>query len=194
MLSDDSNHNITSQMIDPVNITYTNTLTVTGRLAGQYECSVFNIRTSPSATRHIGVVGKEGNMSLFVGWIINSNSFSPTEADSPTNLYAVVAGNNSFTVFWTSSPSAAVTGYQVYWSEGGGPDGSGNMSAGGGDSSLNITSHTLNNITIVALSDHLPSSVVIGAVFYYRGESIMVNLISEPYVLTGSVGYMPLLV
>lgn len=178
MLGDDSNHNITSQMIDPVNITYTNTLTVTGRLAGQYECSVSNIRTSPSATRHIRVVGKEGNMSLFVGRIAKSNSFSPTEADLPTDLYAELAGNNSFKVFWTPSPSATVTGYQVYWSGSGGLDDGGNISAGTGDRSLNITSHTLNNITIVALSDHLPSSVVIGAVFYYQGESIMVNLIS----------------
>ena len=113
-----------------------------------------------------------------MGWIANSNSFSPTEANLPTNLYAELAGNNSFIVFWTPSPSATVTGYQVYWSGSGGLDGGGNISAGAGDSSLNITSHTLNNITIVALSDHLPSSVVSGAVFYYRGESIMVNLIS----------------
>ena len=178
MLIDDSNHNIISQMIDPVNITYTNTLTVTGRLPGQYECSVSNSKTSPSATRHIKVVGKKSNMSLFVGWITNSNSFSPTEADSPTNLYAVPASNSSFTVGWTPSPSATVTRYQVYWSGSGGPDGSGNISAGAGDSSLNITGHTLNSITIVALSDHLPSSVISGAVFYYRGESLMVNLIS----------------
>lgn len=94
----------------------------------------------------------------------------------PTNLYAVLAGNNSFTVSWTPSPSATVTGYQVYWSGGGEPDGSGNMSAGAGNSSLNITSSTLNSITIVALSDHLPSSVVSGAVFYYKGESVMVIL------------------
>ena len=97
----------------------------------------------------------------------------------PTNLYAVLAGNNSFTVSWTPSPSATVTGYQVYWSGGGEPDGSGNMSAGAGNSSLNITSSTLNSITIVALSDHLPSSVVSGAVFYYKGESVMVILHSS---------------
>ena len=100
----------------------------------------------------------------------------------PTNLYAELAGNNSFTVSWTSPPSATVTGYQVYWS--GEPDGSGNMSAGG--AGINITSSTLNSITIVALSNHLPSSVVSGAVFYYQGESITVILIVEPRVLTGN--------
>ena len=75
ILRDDSNHNITSQVIDPVNITYTNTLTVTGRLAGQYECNVSNIRTSPSETRHIRVVGKEGNTLHFVEQIIKFKLF-----------------------------------------------------------------------------------------------------------------------
>ena len=58
------------------------------------------------------------------------------------------------------------------------------MSAGG--AGINITSSTLNSITIVALSNHLPSSVVSGAVFYYQGESITVILIVEPRVLTGN--------
>ena len=59
ILSDDSNHDIMSQVRDPVTATYTNTLTVTGRLAGQYECSVFNSRTPSGSTRSITVVGKE---------------------------------------------------------------------------------------------------------------------------------------
>ena len=64
-----------------------------------------------------------------------------------------------------------MTGYQVYWSGGGELDGSENMTAWAGNNSLNITSHTLNSITIVALSYHLPSSAVSGAVFNYQGES-----------------------
>ena len=108
----------------------------------------------------------------------------------PTNLYAVLAGNNSFTVSWTLSPSATVTGYQVYWSGGGELDGSENMTAWAGNNSLNITSHTLNSITIVALSYHLPSSAVSGAVFNYHGESIMVILKVEAHVLTGLCAYI----
>ena len=61
VLSDDSNHDITSQVMDTVTATYTNTLTVTGRLAGQYECSVSNIRTPSGSTRNLTVVGKECN-------------------------------------------------------------------------------------------------------------------------------------
>ena len=58
-LSDDSNHDITSQVMDTVTATYTNTLTVTGRLAGQYECSVSNSRTPSGSTRSLTIVGKE---------------------------------------------------------------------------------------------------------------------------------------
>ena len=63
MLSDDSNHDIMSQVTDAVTATYTNTLTVTGRLAGQYECNVSNSRTPSGSTRCLTVVGNEFN-----GW------------------------------------------------------------------------------------------------------------------------------
>ena len=89
--------------------------------------------------------------------------FSPTAADSPTNLNAVQIGSSSFRVFWT--PPATVTGYQVYWSGDGGAD-SGNMSlsAGTWDTAVTITDLTPGltyNITILALSDHLPSPAVV---------------------------------
>ena len=63
MLSDDSNHDIMSQVTDPVTATYTNTLTVTGRLAGQYECSVLNSRTPSGSTRNLRL-GKASEPSL----------------------------------------------------------------------------------------------------------------------------------
>ena len=53
MLSDDSNRDIMSQVMDPVTATYTNTLTVTGRLAGQYQCSVSNSRTPSESIRSL---------------------------------------------------------------------------------------------------------------------------------------------
>ena len=54
-----------------------------------------------------------------------------------------------------------MTGYQVYWSGGGGYD-SGNMSARAEDRAVTITDRIPGltyNITVVVLSDHLPSSV-----------------------------------
>ena len=85
---------------------------------------------------------------------------SPTAAGSPINFSASQVGPNCISVSWT--PAADVSGYQVYWSGGGGAD-SGNMSVGAEDRTVTITDLTpclTYDITLVALSDHLPSSVV----------------------------------
>ena len=81
-------------------------------------------------------------------------------ANLPANLNAVKVNSSSFRVSWT--PPATVTGYQVYWSGVGGCD-SDNMSVGAGDTAVTITGLTPGltyDVTIVALSDHLPSPVV----------------------------------
>ena len=103
--------------------------------------------------------------------------FSPTAAGSPTNLNAVQVNLTSFSVSWT--PPATVTGYQVYWSGGGGYD-SGNMSMGAEDTTVLVTGRIPGltyNITLLALSDHLPSPAVGG---------VMVTL-GETEIVTGSV-------
>ena len=100
--------------------------------------------------------------------------FSPTAAGSPTNLNAVQVNLTSFSVSWT--PPATVTGYQVYWSGGGGYD-SGNMSMGAEDTTVHVTDRIPGlayNITVVAFSDHLPSAVV-GAVMVTLGETQIVT-------------------
>ena len=59
MLSDNSTHSITSQVLtDAETATYTHTLAVTGRLVGEYQCSVSNIRTPSGSSRSLTVVGK----------------------------------------------------------------------------------------------------------------------------------------
>ena len=59
MLSDDSTYSITSQVTDTETATYTHTLRVTGRLVGEYQCSVSNIRTPSGSSRSLTVAGKE---------------------------------------------------------------------------------------------------------------------------------------
>ena len=96
--------------------------------------------------------------------------FSPTAAGSLTSLNATQVNLTSFSVSWT--PLTTVTGYQVYWSGDRGYD-SGNMSVGADDRTVTITGRTTGltyNITLLALSDHLPSPVV-GAVVVTLGES-----------------------
>ena len=95
--------------------------------------------------------------------------FSPTAANFPTDFNAVQVNSSSFRVSWT--PPATVTGYQVYWSGDGGSD-SGNVSARARDTAVTITGRTAGltyEVTIVALSDYLPSPVV-GAVMVTLGE------------------------
>jgi len=87
--------------------------------------------------------------------------FHPIAAGVPSNVFAVLAGPTSFTVSWTAPASGAnVTGYRIYWS--GGSD-QGSMDANATDDAVTISgrSHGLvYTISMVALSDHLPSPVV----------------------------------
>ena len=62
LLSDDSTYSITSEVTDGTTSTYTHTLTVTGRLVGEYQCSVSNIRTPSGSTRSL-TVGKRPDFS-----------------------------------------------------------------------------------------------------------------------------------
>ena len=65
-----------------------------------------------------------------------------------------------------------MTGYQVYWSGDGGAD-SGNMSVEAWSRSVSITGLTSGltyNITLVALSSHLPSPAV-AVIVYTLGET-----------------------
>ena len=57
MLNDDNTYSITSQVSNGTTATYTHTLTVTGRLVGEYQCTVSNIRTPSGSSRSL-TVGK----------------------------------------------------------------------------------------------------------------------------------------
>ena len=59
-----TSYSVTSRiLLDTETATYTHTLTVTGRLAGEYECSVSNIRTPSGSSRSLAIAGKECNIS-----------------------------------------------------------------------------------------------------------------------------------
>ena len=59
-VTEDSAHNITSQITNITTATYIHTLTVTGRLAGEYECNVSNNKPSFSSGM-LSVIGKKYN-------------------------------------------------------------------------------------------------------------------------------------
>ena len=76
MLSDDSTYSITSQVLkDPETASYNHTLAVTGRLEGQYQCSVSNTRTVSGSSRSLTIAGKECNISQLL-WVSAWCSFT----------------------------------------------------------------------------------------------------------------------
>ena len=85
--------------------------------------------------------------------------FHSIAAGQPGNLGAMPAGPTSIRVTWTAPPTsgATVTGYRIYWS--GGSD-QGSMDTNAGDTAVTISGRTrglVYTITIVALSNQLPS-------------------------------------
>ena len=87
--------------------------------------------------------------------------FTITGADSPTNLTAERVNSTSIRISWIPPASGpAVTGYRIYYQ----PEGDqGNVDVGVNATEFTITSLIASdayNISVVALSEHLPSAVV----------------------------------
>ena len=57
-VSSDTSHTLTPTETDDITATYSNVLTVTGRLPGNYTCSVANVRTAHPATASLTVAGE----------------------------------------------------------------------------------------------------------------------------------------
>ena len=57
-MSSDVNHTLTQTVYDDLTATYSNILTVTGRLPGNYTCSVTNDRTAQPDTASLIVAGE----------------------------------------------------------------------------------------------------------------------------------------
>ena len=142
---------------DPVTAQYTHTLTVTGRLGGQYRCTVANNRPSQDSEQFT-VAGEEEHDGCQV---VCTAILLPPAASAPTDLTAVQEGLTSIRVSWTPpTPLGDTTGYRISYS--GGSNGSVDVSGGSTDNHTltglqNGTSYT---ISIVGTSEHLPSDRV----------------------------------
>ena len=88
-------------------------------------------------------------------------SHIPPVAGEPTNLAAVQQSGTSIVVSW-GSPGSPATGYVLYCQPEGGTISSVNVSGRDTGSHLleNLRSGVTYNISIVAVSGHLPSAVV----------------------------------
>jgi len=103
--------------------------------------------------------------------------FLNTAADPPTGLDTEVVGNTSIRVFWNAPVSQAIVkGYRLFFQAKGNKDGHishTNVEIGANAIQYmkdGLTAGHHYNITIVALSKHLPSSVV-GPVKVILGEA-----------------------
>ena len=91
----------------------------------------------------------------------NWHTCIPPVAGEPTNLAAVQQSDTSIVVSW-GSPGSPATGYVLYCQPEGGAVSSVIISGRDTESHLleNLQSGMTYNISIVAVSDHLPSAVV----------------------------------
>ena len=87
--------------------------------------------------------------------------FFHTGANSPTNLTAEQVNSTIIRVSWTPPDSGpSVTGYRIYYQTEGDQ---GSVDVGASTTEYTITSLVVNDtyiITLVALSEHLPSAIV----------------------------------
>ena len=134
-----------------------------GRVGGEFTCSVRNTFYNILRTNKTTLTGYSSNVRVYCD---NSIVFIIV-AGEPTNLAATISSSTnthvSVTVSWESPADTVTTGYVIYYqSKTGGPVISESVT-GGHRESHSLTGlqrgHTY-NISIVALSQHLPSPLV----------------------------------
>ena len=165
----------TSQVIVDTsrNSVFDNKLRVRGRKNGTYYCAITCVILNyfPEAEGHMHTVDAmlvKGSFSFLRNPIICVY----TVAGEPTNLTAVISGFNSthinITVSW-KSPGGPVIGYVIYYQSERGAVSSDTVS--GGESHLldGLQRGVTYNISIVALSQHLPS-LLVGPLTVTSGE------------------------
>ena len=146
---------------DPVTARYTHTLTVTGRLGGDYVCNVSNsISSILSHELNIKGVYTKPERNVF-----NASTFPPIVAPPPTNLMVAQETGTSFRLTWTPpSPLGDTTGYTVLYSATGVSSSSGSVEISGGSSDslalTGLTSGVNYTLSLIARSQHIPSAAV----------------------------------
>ena len=155
------------------NSVYDNRLRVRGRRAATYYCRITGLFIDSSFLAE--------SSQTITGMILLTDRFYIKHvtivAGEPTNLLAVISGSTcthvNMTVSW-ESPGGDVSGYMIYYQTEGGPAISDKVSGGERErhSLDGLQRGVTYNISILALSQHLPSPLV-GPVSVNTGESNM---------------------
>ena len=139
------------------NSVYDNRLRVRGRRAGTYYCRII--------LSHALAESSETIAGIIIPYLDSSISTIITAAGEPTTLKANISNSPcthvNVTVSW-ESPGGDVSGYMIYYQTEGGPVISVKVSGGERDThSLDgLQRGVTYNISILALSQHLPSPLV----------------------------------
>ena len=159
---------------------YTHTLTVTGRLGGDYVCNVSN-SISSILSRELNIKGvytkperKKNQKEMFFNAGIY---FSPIVASPPTNLMVAQETGTSFRLTWTPpSPLGDTTGYTVLYSATGSSSSGGSVEISGGSSDslalTGLTSGVNYTVSLIARSQHIPSAAVTAPVEPSEAETL----------------------
>ena len=165
-MEEDSDHETSQIIVDTTgNTVYENRLRVRGRERGIYQCSISN-----NIRDYLNYISDNTQMASInvQGELVSHPSLSycnipPTVAGKPTNLSlaAVQQSNTSIEVSW-ESPGSPATGYVIYYQPKGGEVSSLDISGRSNTRKLleGLESGVTYSISIVAVSDHLPSAVV----------------------------------
>ena len=165
-VQEDSDHETSQIIVDTSsNSVYENRLRVRGRQSGSYFCIIDSYSFEAIDTKHIFIMG----LSILHLCIQLANLmylFSFAVAGEPTSLNAISQSNSThvnINVTWESPDMGGpVTGYVIYYQPEGGAVSSDMVSGGETETHLmdGLQSRVTYNISIVALSLHLPSLLV----------------------------------
>ena len=168
-VEEDSSHEMSQIIQDTSHYSvYDNRLQVKGRASGTYSCLIQNnyrhYLQRPSITLITGCRTITGIDSL-LKFSIASSPFN-TAAAEPTSLTANISQSNTthvnISVSWRTPKTSAVTGYAIYYLPKGGQAISYMVSGGEAETQLldGLLRGVTYNISIVALSQNLPSHLV----------------------------------
>ena len=145
---------------------YSLKLTVTGRLLGTYKCLVNTERPQDhqefSSSQSINIVGELSMLANYADIIVHS--IPPSAASEPLGVTAIQETPTTIRVSWTAPTSGAPpTGYRVYYSTESEDQFSHEVMIGASGRGYELTglqSDLVYRISIMALSEHLPSPVI----------------------------------
>ena len=160
-VQEDIDHESSQVILDTShNSVYDNRLRVRGRRAGTYYCRII-----ASFNKSHALAESSETIAGIIPYLDSSISTIITAAGEPTTLKANISNSNTthvnVNVSW-ESPGGDVSGYMIYYQTEGGPVISDKVSGGEREThSLDgLQRGVTYNISILALSQHLPSPLV----------------------------------